>query len=95
MGQQAGVNHARDAEGGGGEVRGPIPLPRRRRSAFRPSPRVPARLCSEMRRGYRGIQGLKEAVRFPSPRPRLHPVRNGFPGLPGDRAARRADVRAQ
>ena len=74
---------------------GPIPWARDHASAFRPSPRVPARLRSGTAPRNRVIPELKEAFHCLSPRLQFCRVRKGFPGLPGDRAARRPDVRAR
>lgn len=65
------------------------------RPAFRPSPGAgtpPRRNCVP---GNRVPPAVQEATRRLSPRPGRRRVRNGFPSLLGDRAARRRDVRAR
>lgn len=66
------------------------------RPAFRPSPAAgtpPRRNCVPGNRV--PPRAVQEATRRLSPRPGRRRVRNGFPSLLGDRAARRRDVRAR
>lgn len=81
----------------GAEARLGVPSPRRSAVAQFPALSLdantpPLRNCIP---GDQVIPGLKEAIHYLSPTPRCYQMRNGFPGLPGDRAARRPDVWAQ